>query len=327
MRNAFDRTAPDGGVKTTIRLEEGRAMFEWQFFFAEEPGDGLVYVRLWDERREMALECVGLAAEDEPLRAILRQPHLWQGSRDPYLYTLEAVLTDRKGACLDRMTRPLPLRSEEWRASRGFLLNGAPFALRTVAYEHPTRVSCAKAQKVVMEDMQRLLSLGANSVYMEQGEGLTQPFLQLCDRLGIIVLTELSYLRSADDSAGTEPLPVLWGRKGGMIAGDGGLSSEYYRLRAAWSREPFVYIAPESIKRQENGNFSVTVFSSCRRVALYSDGVLFEFKNGQGEFIFREVPAKGPCVMLTAEGEGCSEAFSCHKLFTKKTTKDSAAAL
>lgn len=321
MRNMFDRTAPDGGVKMTIRLEEGRAMFEWQFCFAEEPEGGLVYVRLWDGRREMALECVGLAAEEEPLRAVLRQPHLWQGGRDPYLYTMEAVLTDGEGGCLDRLTRSLPLRSMEWQAGRGFLLNGSAYALRTVSYEYPTHVSCAEAQKLAMDDMQRLLCLGANSIYTEQGKGLTLPFLQLCDRLGIIVLTDLSYLRSADDSGRTELPSLLRGRKGGMIAGDGGLSSEYYRLRAAWSREPFVYIAPESIKRQENGNFSVTVFSSCRRVALYSDGALFEFKDGQGEFIFREVPAKGPCVMLTAEGEGCSEAFSCHKLFTKKTTK------
>ena len=50
-------------------------------------------------------------------------------------------------------------------------------------------------------------------------------------------------------------------------------------------------------------------------MALYSDGVLFEFLSGQEEFIFQEVPAKGPCVMLSAEGEGSSMSLSFHKMF------------
>lgn len=323
MSTVFDRMAPCGGVKTVLRLEEGRAVFEWQFFLTEQPRRGLVHIRLWDRHQEMVLECVGLAAEEEPLRAILRQPHLWQGKRNPYLYMLEAVLTDEKGIQLDRISRPLPLRSTEWREGRGFLLNGEPYELQTVEYAASTQMSNAVQQKLVMDDMQRLLCLGANSIYREHEKELGQLFLQLCDRLGIIVLTEMAYLRRDGCDGDTAGLPVLRGKEGSMIREDGSLASGFYRLRAAWSQEPFVYIVPESVIRQENGKFSVTVYSSCRRVALYSDGILFEFKNGQGEFIFREVPARGPCVMLTVEGDGCCEAFSCHKLFTKTAVKSS----
>lgn len=323
MNSAFDRTAADGGVKTMLRLETGKIYFEWQFSFTEPPRQEYVHIRLRDRRQETVLECIGLAAEEEPLRAILRQPHLWRGSRDPYLYTLEAALTDGKGACIDKINRSLPLRSVEWREGRGFLLNGAPFELRTVEYTVPTRMSDAERQKIVMDDMNKLLCLGANSIYIERGKGLTQPFLQLCDRLGILILTDLSYLRNVNDFGRIGKVPVLRGEKGGMISEDGGrLTSEFYRLRAVWNPEPFVYIVPESVTRQKNGNFRVTVYSSCHRIALYSDGALFEYMSGQGEFVFREVPAKGPCVTLTAEGDGCSEAFSCHKLLLRMTTEE-----
>lgn len=321
MSARFDRTAPDGGVKAMLRLETGRVYFEWQFFYTEPPRQELISIRLRDRRQETVLECIGLAAEEEPLRAILRQPHLWKGSRDPYLYTLEAVLADEGGDCIDRISSFIPLRSVEWREGRGFLLNGAPFELRTVEYAVPTQMSDAVCQGLVMDDMRRLLCLGANSIYIERGKGLTQPFLQLCDRLGLLVLTELSYLRNVNDFGRIRRLPVLRGKGEGTVLEQGGrLTAEFYRLRAAWSPEPFVHIVPESVIRQKNGSFCVTVYSSCHRIALYSDGELFEFMSGQGEFVFREVPARGPCVMLTAEGDGCSEAFSCHKLLRKKTT-------
>ena len=96
----------------------------------------------------------------------------------------------------------------------------------------------------------------------------------------------------------------------------------YYKYKARWSEEPFVYLAPESVRRLRSGNYTVTCYSSCGRVALYTDGELFEFRKGDGEFVFQEVPARTPCIMLSAEGDGCSGALSVHKSFVKSMDRD-----
>ncbi len=318
MSLAFDRTAQDEGVATGLRLEAGRAYFEWQLYYTGVPRAETVHIWLRDGRQETVLECLGLAADEEPLRAILLQAHLWNGLRDPYLYTLEASIRDENGICTDRLCRPMPLRSMGRQAGKGFVLNNAPFELRTVRYAMPAEAASAAGQSLIMGDMQKLLSLGANSVYLERGEGLVKPFLQLCDRLGIIILTDVSCLQYNEEMESFGGIPVLRGGKGSLVLADSGrLTSEFYRYKARWNPEPFVYIVPESVKGQADGSFRATVYSSCHRLALYSDGHLFEFMSGQEKFEFQGIPAKGPCVVLTVEGDGCSGAFSVHKTFTK----------
>ncbi len=320
MSLTFDRAAPDEGVKTDLRLEAGRAYFEWQLCYTGTPETETVHIWLRDGRQETVLECLGMAAEEEPLKAVLLQPRLWNGVRAPYLYTLEVALWDEKGNCTDRICRPMPLRRAELQDVKGFVLNGEPFELRTVRYGMPAQVHTAEGQRLVMEDLQKLLSLGANSVYIERGRGLTKPFLQLCDRLGILILTDMSCLQYNEKMENFGDIPMLRGGKGSLILeGSGRLASEFYRYKARWNPEPFVYIVPESVKRQKNGSFCATVYSSCRRIALYSDGRLFEFMSGQEKFVFQDIPAKGPCVMLAAEGDGCSGSFSIHKTFTKSS--------
>jgi len=80
--------------------------------------------------------------------------------------------------------------------------------------------------------------------------------------------------------------------------------------KARWSTKPFVYISVESLKPMKSGNYTVTCYSNCKRLALYSDGKLFEFQHGQEIFTFQEIPVKGPCIMLAVEGEGCSVSLS-----------------
>lgn len=92
----------------------------------------------------------------------------------------------------------------------------------------------------------------------------------------------------------------------------------FYRCLAEWGRKPFVHIVPESVRKMESGNYTALCYSNCDKVALYSDGLLFEFKSGEREFCFQEIPAKSPCIMLAAEGEGCGESLSVHKSFVKQ---------
>lgn len=100
------------------------------------------------------------------------------------------------------------------------------------------------------------------------------------------------------------------------------IGSLFYQYKAKWSDELFVYIVPENISVLPSGNLKVTVYSNCSRVVLYSDGELFEFQSGKEEFIFQEVPAKGPCLMLSVEGDDCSMSLSVHKTFARSANNN-----
>ena len=71
----FDRMAPGGGVEVSCRLENGKALLEWEFSFAESVGEQTAdytgesrkctYIRLilTDMRGEIALEGMRLVRQ------------------------------------------------------------------------------------------------------------------------------------------------------------------------------------------------------------------------------------------------------------------------
>lgn len=333
----FDRSAPGGGVEVNCRLEKGKAFLEWEFYFTEqeESGgtDGYVRLSLTDRQGEVVLEGIQLLSEDEPLQAVLLQPDLWKGPSAPWLYSIEAVLADREGRYLDRIERRLPLRCigcMEIQGKRGLILNGEVFCMKTVRYILPATGTGAARQQKVMEDLRWLLKMGANSVVVEDDAGeLPEYFHELCDRLGLLLFygrgkEEFRVWAQAQEDRFQiqceERIPSCRGVKDSVFLPGSSLpTSLYYQYRAKWSQDPFVYIVPESIKRTDSNNFTVKCYSNCDRVALYSDGSLFEFQRGETEFVFQEVPARTPSIMLIAEGDGCSASLSVHKSFLAKT--------
>ena len=152
-------------------------------------------------------------------------------------------------------------------------------------------------------------------------------FLKLCDRCGILVFRknkkQPGYAWANGQMTGVwkpskEEIPSFRGSKDSLFLPDDSCpTSLFYKFQARWSETPFVHIGPESIRRLASGNFTALCYSNCDRVALYSDGSLMEFKNGEEEFLFREIPVRTPSIMLTAESEGCSHSLSLHKSFIK----------
>lgn len=311
MSMRFDRMSPGEGVQARCLIENGKASLEWSFVYAEPEEnlgkEGILQLFLRDSQGRPVLECIRRPAEEEPMKSVLLQPHLWSGVKDPYLYGLEALLLDGAGNCLDRLTRQLALYELDYRGE--LYLNGERFEERAVAYSFPQADSPVQIQKLVIADLQRLREMGANCIYAERREGLSRPFLQLCERLGFLV-------RPAEQGL-KRKIPAYRGENISLVNREGNPESEFFRYKAKWGTEPFVYIVPESVRRQDNGSFSAVVYSSCSRVALYSGGFLHEFRSGCEEFLFREIPARGPYLLLTAEADGCAESLSLHRNFTK----------
>lgn len=233
--------------------------------------------------------------------AILLHPWLWQGVENPYLYRMEATLLDPQNRMLDKIVRPLPLRRLEKDPDKGYFLNGVEFVHKTVGYELPHVPVQPKEQGKIVQDLELIIQLGANSIYCGETAGNIHMLRELCDRLGLLMWHEAPAIRLRGagqcllDAATDNPLPL------------------YYQYKAQWSSQPFVHILPESVVAVGGGCYNAVVYSNCERVALYTDGALFEVHSGEREFLFEGIPAKRPCIMLTAEADGCIVSLSIQK--------------
>jgi len=328
--------APGGGVEAVCRFENGKAYLEWKMYFDEErmpvqSGEqAIVRICLTDSQGNVAWEGIQTLQEEEPLEGILLQPNLWKPAKDPYLYSMEAVLTGKDGRCLDRVCGRLPLRNIQCVGNRGqreLLLNGETFVPRAVRYSLPQGAAGAGWQRLVLEDLRLLIELGSNCICMEEESGeLFSQFCGLCDRFGFLTAVKentstdmwvCGWNREIPVTCGKD-IPVFRGTENCFFVWDSPQpTSLFYRYKARWSRKPFIYLDPESVKKLRGGCYTVTCYSSCSRVALYTDGTLFEFQRGEGEFVFRDIPAGSPSIMLTAEGDGCSTSLSIHKLLVQ----------
>lgn len=327
----FDRTAPGGGVAVESHIENGKVFLEFAFCF-EEPkeqsrevkvhnrnhmwnhetesnlGDRNGYyvkLQMWNMCGKMVFACQYPLKEEEPAKGLLLHPHLWHGVEDAYVYRLKASLME-KANVLDELERSIPLYTMEQIPNKGWLLNGKAFCIRGVSYRMPSGVmEEAVLQKRIIRDLSLMQKIGANTLFLPtdviagnlfayadvaagdisvvQNGIRTQWFHELCDRMGFVV---------CPNTFGTEDMPK-WEE----------MDCAYYR--ALWSNEPFVDIQTQSLKRQENGNYSVMVYSNQKKVALYVQGVLFEFRVGETEFLFEEIVVKKWPLLLAAEAGDC----------------------
>jgi hypothetical protein len=130
----------------------------------------------------------------------LKQPHLWQGVRDPYLYRLTAQVLER-GEAVDEVELPVGIREVAIDPQRGFLLNGQPYPLHGVNYFHPGRPGrgLAVGDAQIDEDMAILRDLGVTGLRLVHFQH-PQRVYELADRLGFVLWTEIPLNSAMQDS-------------------------------------------------------------------------------------------------------------------------------
>lgn len=124
---------------------------------------------------------------------IIENPHLWNGTRDPYLYTANAyAIVD--GEIVDSLSTQFGIRSFEINAEKGFILNGKEYPLRGVS-RHQDRPNIGNALKYEhhKEDVDLICEMGANTVRLAHYQH-NQDFYNLCDEKGLIVWAEIPYI-------------------------------------------------------------------------------------------------------------------------------------
>lgn len=121
----------------------------------------------------------------------LASARLWNGVKDPYLYTLVVELQSANGALLDRVSQPFGIRQMRIDPALGFFLNGKPYPLRGVGYhqDHEGK-GWAIDEKDVEADILALREMGANSIRLTHYQH-GQPVHDLADRYGMVLWDEI----------------------------------------------------------------------------------------------------------------------------------------
>ncbi len=161
--------------------------------------DALVRVRTWintDKGRVSVriLDAEGTeVASGTPGTLTIPQVHLWNGIRDPYLYTCEATLMV-DGQPVDQISTRFGVRSFYVDPKKGFFLNGKPYPLRGVC-RHQDRKGLGNALTKAHhdEDMAMIREIGANTIRLAHYQH-DQYFYDLCDQYGMIVWAEIPYI-------------------------------------------------------------------------------------------------------------------------------------
>ncbi len=134
-----------------------------------------------------------LIGDETRARFSIENVRLWNGRKDPYLYTVTAELMD-DDQLLDNVSADFGVRSYEIHPERGFLLNGEEYPLRGVS-RHQDRWEVGNALLPVHheEDMDLICELGATTIRLAHYQH-DQYFYDLCDRRGQIVWAEIPYI-------------------------------------------------------------------------------------------------------------------------------------
>lgn len=117
-------------------------------------------------------------------------PILWEGMKNPYLYTLKATVVEN-GKAVDEAVLRFGFRDIKFDADEGCFLNGEYIKLKGVS-RHQDREKIGNALTINehREDLELIKDMGANSIrlahYQQSGD-----FYDLCDEMGFLVWAEI----------------------------------------------------------------------------------------------------------------------------------------
>lgn len=171
----------------------------------KEDGELRVQARLEDALGQVLAAGEVSARECTHVEFAVENPRMWS-PEEPYLYRMVCEL-QRHGraerpagaALLDQVSAAVGLRTIEWTGDRGMLLNGNPYPVKGICcHQDHAGVGAAVTPEIEEFRIRKLKELGANA-YRCAHHAPTESLLALCDRLGLLVMSENRHFSVSPD--------------------------------------------------------------------------------------------------------------------------------
>ncbi|MDU8885879.1 glycoside hydrolase family 2 TIM barrel-domain containing protein [Yeosuana sp. MJ-SS3] len=155
--------------------------------------------KLIKERTEILMLPLEAANEVKIKLSEVYNPKLWSPD-NPYLYKLQLILQDEKGNLLDSKSSNIGFRWVSIDSENGFFLNGKPIKLIGVnRHQDYQGYGNAVPLEIQKKDIELIKNMGANVIRFAHYPHRRELY-DLCDKLGILVWTEIPVVNKVTNS-------------------------------------------------------------------------------------------------------------------------------
>ena len=178
------------GIMITPIVGEEKTTVDVQVFVKNlKEGQKLVYTVYDKEEKEIDK----IESSETSVTFEIKDAHLWNGRKDPYLYCLEVEIVEN-GEVIDNVCSRFGCRTFKIDPDNGFILNGKEYPLRGVS-RHQDRFGFGNAllPEHHEEDIDLIMEVGATTIRLAHYQH-DQYFYDLCDEKGLVIWAEIPYI-------------------------------------------------------------------------------------------------------------------------------------
>ena len=167
------------GIKVTPEIKGADAEIEIETYF--DCKDAKVKYEIIADG-----EVIAEKTDDDDAEFEIKNVHLWDGLKDPYLYTAKATLIV-DGEEVDEISTRFGCRSFKIDPEKGFILNGREYPLRGVSrHQDNPGIGNALLYEHHKRDVDLIVEMGANTIRLAHSQH-SQDFYDLCDEAGLVI--------------------------------------------------------------------------------------------------------------------------------------------